>query len=77
MIRRSRTGLQLTNKYRAIVLGKKKGGDEITERLDRASWARPEPLTADGTSSFVIDFALGFGPRFLSPPPSRALPDRQ
>ena len=29
------------------------------------------------TSSFVIDFALGFWPRFLSPPPLRALPDRQ
>jgi hypothetical protein len=48
-IRRSRTGLQLINKYGAIVLGKKKGAtmDEITERLDfiekRASWARPEP----------------------------------
>jgi hypothetical protein len=56
-IRRSRTGLQLINKYGAIVLGKKKGAtvDEITERLDfiekRASWARPEPKTDRPNSS--------------------------
>jgi len=46
-IRRSRTGLQLINKYGSIVLGKKKGSsvDEIAEHLDliekRASWANP------------------------------------
>jgi hypothetical protein len=56
-IRRSRIGLQLINKYGAIVLGKKKGAtvDEITERLDfiekRASWAIPEPKTDRPNSS--------------------------
>jgi hypothetical protein len=45
-IRRSRTGLQLINKYGAIVLKGATVG-EITERLDRASWARPEPRPED------------------------------
>ena len=61
-IRRSRTGLQLINKYGAIVLGKKKGAtvDKITERLDRASWARPEPKTDRPNSS--EDPSLPHGP---------------
>jgi hypothetical protein len=56
-IRRARTGLQLVNKYGAIVLGEKKGAtvDEIIERLDfiekRASWAKPKPKT-DRPNSF-------------------------
>ena len=53
-IRRSRTGLQLVNKYGAIVLGKKEGAtvDEIAERLDfiekRASWASVNPSKLAG-----------------------------
>jgi hypothetical protein len=45
-IRRSRSGLQLVNKYGAIVLGKKKGATvgEIAEHLDfierRALWGK-------------------------------------
>jgi hypothetical protein len=65
-IRRSRTGLQLVNKYGAIVLGKKQGAtvDEITERLDfiekRVSWARPEPKTDRPNSSKRSDLSLPY-----------------